>query len=289
LKNFHYFAARTVKEAVSLLEAHGDAAKVLAGGTDLIVQLREGLRSADCVLDVKKVPELMELRLGADGLRLGAAVPCYRVYGDEAVRSQYPALADATHIIGGWQIQGRASVGGNLANASPAADSIPPLIAYQAICEIAGPNGRRRIPVEEFCTAPGKNALGRGELLVALQLPPQPPGSGAHYRRFIPRNEMDIAVVGVAANLTLASDGVIQAARVALAAVAPTPVLAREASEFLVGKPAEEDVFREAGDLAKLSASPISDMRGPADYRRHLVGVLTRRVLVTAAERANTP
>lgn len=272
-----------------MLEAHGDAAKVLAGGTDLIVQLREGLRSADCVLDVKKVPELMELRLGADGLRLGAAVPCYRVYGDEAVRSQYPALADATHIIGGWQIQGRASVGGNLANASPAADSIPPLIAYQAICEIAGPNGRRRIPVEEFCTAPGKNALGRGELLVALQLPPQPPGSGAHYRRFIPRNEMDIAVVGVAANLTLASDGVIQAARVALAAVAPTPVLAREASEFLVGKPAEEDVFREAGDLAKLSASPISDMRGPADYRRHLVGVLTRRVLVTAAERANTP
>ena len=196
MKDFEYQTAATVDEAVSLLAARGERAKVLTGGTDLIVQLREGLREADLVVDVKKIPELMELAYDANsGLRLGAAVPCYRIYNDDEVASAYPALADSARIIGGWQIQSRASIGGNLCNSSPAADSIPTLIAYDVTCHLAGPQGRRTICVAQFCTAPGKNVLARGEIVTTLAFPPPAAHSGAAYLRFIPRNEMDIAVV----------------------------------------------------------------------------------------------
>jgi carbon-monoxide dehydrogenase medium subunit len=286
--DFDYAAPTTLDDAIRLLAEHGDRAKALAGGTDIIVQLRERLREADFVVDVKKIAELMELKYDAEtGLLLGASVPCYRIYGDEAIAAAYPALADSTHIIGGWQIQSRASVGGNLCNASPAADSIPPLIAHQATAHIAGPKGRRTLPVEEFCLSPGRNALQAGELLVALTLPPARPGSSSAYERFIPRYEMDIAVVGAASWVQLdESREKIERARIALAAVAPTPMFAAEASDWLSGKPATEEAFAEAGELAKKVASPISDMRGTAEYRTHLVGVLTRRTLIKAVERA---
>lgn len=287
MKDFEYAAATTLDEAVSLLAARGDRAKVLAGGTDLIVQLREGLRSADLVVDVKKIPELSELSFDPEqGLRLGAAVPCYRLYGDEQLRAAYPALCDAARIIGGWQIQSRASIGGNLCNSSPAADSIPALIALGAVCRIAGAQGMRSMPVEQFCTSPGRNALHRGELLVALHFPAPVPRSGSHYLRFIPRNEMDIAVVGAGAWLQLDEQNVIQQARLGLAAVAPTPLLAQEASDLLIGKPAAEKTFAAAGEAAQELAKPISDMRGPAEYRLHLIGVLVRRALTRAAARA---
>ena len=286
MKDFDYAAAATLDEAVSLLAARGERAKVLAGGTDIIVQLREGLREADLVVDVKKIPEVMAYRFDpASGLSLGAAVPCYRIYEDVDVAAAYPALADAARIIGGWQIQSRASIGGNLCNSSPAADSIPALIALGAACKIAGPEGMRSVPVEQFCTSPGKNVLRRGELLVSIEFPPPTAKSGSHYLRFIPRNEMDIAVVGAGAWLRM-QDGVIAEGRIGLAAVAPTPKFAEKASRFLAGKPASDETWRQAGELAKESASPISDMRGPADYRLHLVGVLTRRALAKAAERA---
>lgn len=288
MKDFEYAAAASVDEAVSLLAAHGPRARILAGGTDILVQLREGLREADLVLDVKRIPELTALEFDpARGLLLGAATPCYRIYEHEQVKRAYPALADAARIIGGWQIQARASVGGNLCNSSPAADTIPALIAHAAVCHIAGPDGRRSVRAAEFCTAPGKNVLGRGELLVALEFPPPVPRSGARYLRFIPRNEMDIAVAGAGVWVRLDPTGQqIEEARIGLAAVAPTPLEATEVAAWLAGRPATPESFAEAGRMAQAIARPITDMRGTAEYRRHLVAVLTRRALADAVGRA---
>ena len=288
MKDFSYEAAATVDEAVSLLAAGGPRARVLAGGTDIIVQLREGLREADLLVDVKKVPELMSIDFSPQrGLNLGAAVPCYRIYDDPQLQAAYPAICDAAHIIGGWQIQSRASIGGNLCNSSPAADSTPALIVHDAIAQIAGPAGTRSVKVADFCTAPGRNVLDRGEFLVRLELPAPEAHASSHYLRFIPRNEMDIAVVGAGAWLKLDASGkTIESARIALGAVAPRPVVAAEASEWLKGKPASEENFAQAGELAKKVATPIDDKRGPAEYRVHLVGVLVRRALVGALERA---
>lgn len=288
MKDFEFQTATTVDEAVSLLAAGGPGAKPLTGGTDLIVQLREGLREAELVVDIKKIPELMQLEFSpAKGLRLGAAVPCYRIYETADIAAAYPALADSARIIGGWQIQSRASIGGNLCNSSPAADSIPSLIAYDATCHLAGPQGRRTVRAAEFCTAPGRNVLARGEILVAIEFPPPRPQASAAYLRFIPRNEMDIAVVGAASWVQLSAKGdTIEAARVALAAVAPTPLAATSVDTFLAGKPATSETFAEAGRLATQVAKPINDKRGTAEYRKHLAGVLTARTLAIAVDRA---
>ncbi len=287
MNDFEFQTATTVDEAVSLLAAKGNRARVLTGGTDLIVQLRENLREADLVVDVKKIPELMQYSLTEKGLRLGAGVPCYRIYGDEAICKAYPGLVDSARIIGGWQIQSRASIGGNLCNSSPAADSIPTLIAYDVICHIAGPEGRRTVPVAEFCTAPGQNVLKRGELLTELEFPAAARHSGGAYLRFIPRNEMDIAVVGAGAWVQLDARGEkIERARLALAAVAPTPLFLSDASAALAGKPATEATFKEAAAAASAIAKPINDKRGTVEYRKHLAGVLIERSLVGAVRRA---
>jgi carbon-monoxide dehydrogenase medium subunit len=288
LKDFDYTAPTSVEAVTALLSEHGDRARLLAGGTDIIVQIREGLRDADLVIDIKKIPALMALDYSADsGLSLGSGVPCYQVYEHEEVAAAYAALADSARIIGGWQIQSRASVGGNLCNSSPAADTIPALIALDATCQIAGPDGQREVAVADFCTAPGRNLLAEGELLVSLQLPASSAQSGSAYERFIPRNEMDIAVAGAASWIQLDEQGTtIEAARIALAAVAPTPVVADEASAWLVGKEASEENYAEAGNLARSVANPIDDMRGTAEYRVHLVGVLVKRTLARAVARA---
>jgi carbon-monoxide dehydrogenase medium subunit len=287
---FEYAAPADLNEAVGLLAKAGERAQLLAGGTDIIVQLREGLRRADLVIDVKKIPELSRLEfLPETGLQLGASVPCWQIYEDAKIAAAYPALAQAVSMIGGWQIQSRASVGGNLCNSSPAADSIPALIALGATAHLAGPNGRRTVPVAEFCTGPGRNVVQKDELLVAITLPPSHAGSGSAYQRFTPRNEMDIAVVGVGSWIQLdESRQRIEAARIALGAVGPTPMFAQQASEFLTGKEANDELFAEAGELAKQVATPISDMRGPAEFRMQLVGVLTRRTLAAAVEHART-
>jgi carbon-monoxide dehydrogenase medium subunit len=288
LKDFSYAAPASLAEATRLLNEAGGKARILAGGTDIIVQLREGLRDADLVVDVKKIPELAELSFSpAKGLRLGASVPCYRIYEDAAIGKAYPALADAARIVGGWQIQSRASVGGNLCNSSPAGDTIPPLIAHGVRCVVAGSGGQREVKAEDFCTGPGRNVLQPGELLVTLVFPPPAAKSGSAYERFIPRNEMDIAVVGAGSWVKLSAGGeTIEAARIGLCAVAPTPKFAAEASQWLAGKPATEATFAQAGELARKVASPITDMRGPAEYRTHLVGVLVKRTLAKAVERA---
>jgi carbon-monoxide dehydrogenase medium subunit len=287
LQSFDYAAPKTVPEVVSLLAIHGDRARILAGGTDILVQLREGRRECDLVLDIKHIPEVNELALDAQGLRLGAAVACHRIYEHADVARAYPGLIDAVAMIGGIQIQGRASVGGNLCNASPAADTIPPLIAYEGVCVIAGPNGTRELPVEKFCTGPGKTVLGKGEFLVAVRLPRPKKHSGAHYLRFIPRNEMDIAVAGSGVAVTLDDSKTrCVAARVALAAVAPTPLLVPEAGAALVDGAITDALIEKAANLAQAAAKPITDMRGDAEYRRHLVGVLTKRALKGALARA---
>jgi len=199
----------------------------------------------------------------------------------------YPGLVDAIHLVGGVQIQYRASVGGNLCNASPAADSIPALIVHEAQCLIASRSGTREIPVEQFCVAPGRNALQQGEFLLAVSVPPVKPNFGAHYLRFIPRNEMDIAVVGVGASVVLdAAKQKIQSARIALGAVAPTPLFVEEAGTYLAGKEITPENIQEAARIAQAAARPISDLRGTAEYRKHLCAVLTRRALEKAIERA---
>jgi carbon-monoxide dehydrogenase medium subunit len=288
LRDFEYTAPGTLREAVKLLAEKGDRARVMAGGTDLIVQMRVNRIQPDRVVDIKNIPEMNELTFTPrTGLRIGAAVSCRRIYEDADIVQRYPAIVDSAAIIGGIQIQGRASFGGNVCNSSPSADSIPTLIAYGATCEIAGPDGKRRVPVEEFCTGPGANVLSPGELLVSLRIPLNRKGSGAHYLRFIPRNEMDIAVVGVGAYVELGGRGkVFKMARISLAAVAPIPVFASEASAQLSGQPVNDDTIAQAAEAAKSAARPISDMRGTAEFRTHLVGVLVKRALNGAVKRA---
>ncbi len=281
-----YLRPRTLDECLGAFAEHGSDARALAGGTDLLVQMRVGRRKNGVVVDVKAVPELNELRYDDEnGLILGAAVPCYQVYGDETVSRKYPGLIDTVSMIGGTQIQGRASVGGNLCNAAPSADAVPALIALGATCRIASTAGERQVRVEDFCIAPGRNVLTSNEVLVSLHLPPPVPNSGACYLRFIPRNEMDIAVAGAGVSVTL-DDGLFRDARVALASVAPTPILVSAAGAALRGQPVGREAIASAGAAAKAAASPITDMRGTAEYRLNLCEVLTRRALETAVRRA---
>jgi CO/xanthine dehydrogenase FAD-binding subunit len=282
---FDYAAPATVGEAVALMTAHPDA-RLLAGGTDLLVQLRAGRKGTDFVIDLKRIPELNAIDYDeARGLTLGAAVPCYRIYRDQNVARAYPSLVEVASLIGGTQIQGRASIGGNLCNAAPSADSAPLLIALGAVCRITGPSGTREVAAENFCTGPGRNVLQPGELLLTLHLPPPQPHSGASYLRFIPRNEMDIAVAGVGVEVVL-DDGKFRSARIALSSVAPTPLYVREAGDALAGHAVNQESIAAAGEIARKSAEPITDMRGTGEYRRHLCAVLTRRALEAAVKRA---
>jgi CO/xanthine dehydrogenase FAD-binding subunit len=285
---FDYVAPTTLSEAVRLLRDRGDMARPFAGATDLLVQVRNGRFDVDLLVDLKKIPELNVLSFDPQaGLTIGAAVPCYRIYEDPQVQAKYPGMIDPVSIIGGIGIQGRATVGGNLCNSSPSGDSIPALIVHGATCNITGPDGSRSVPVADFCTGPGRNVLASGEILVSVTIPPSPARFGAHYLRFIPRNEMDIAVVGAGASVVLSEDlSTIQEAHVALAAVAPVPLNVPAAGEALRGKTISDEAIDAAAEAARQAARPISDMRGTAEQRRHLVGVLTRRALRGAIERA---
>ena len=285
---FDYATPQSVADAVVLLNEHGENALVLAGGTDLIVQLRENRRRAEVVVDIKGISEANELSYDVStGLTIGAAVPCYRIYGDAAIAAAYPGLMDATSLVGGTGIQGRASLGGNLCNGSPAGDTIPPMIVLGGVARIAGPDGTREVAVEDFCTGPGRTVLANGEFLISLHFPTPEPHSGAYYLRFIPRNEMDIAVVGVGVSVVLSDDhSRFVSARIALAAVAPTPLFVREAGGALAGQAVSDESIQKASEIAQAAARPISDMRGTAEYRTHLTGVLTRRVLNGAVQRA---
>ena len=287
MQQIQYEAPRSIGEAVELLKSsNGAGAQVLAGGTDLLVQMRLGQRSPEVIVDVKRIPELLTTTLNDEGLRLGASVCAAEIFENEQIKALYPGLAEATDLIGSTQIQGRASLGGNLCNGSPAADSVPALIALGAECIVAGPDGQRSVPVESFTTGPGETVLKEGELLVEFRIARPAPRSADAYLRFIPRTEMDIAVVGAGVNLTLDANGICTAARVCLGAVAPTAILVPAAAEALIGTPVDEQALQRAGDASSAAASPINDKRGTITHRKKVAGVLTRRAAAIAAERA---
>jgi CO/xanthine dehydrogenase FAD-binding subunit len=288
MRPFSYQAPTSIDQAVALLATEGQRARPLAGGTDLLVQLRHRQTELDVMIDLKRIPELTRISYHPEsGLVVGAAVPCARLCEHAEVQDLYSGLIDAASIIGGPAIRERATLGGNLCNAAPSGDAIPALIVLGAACTVAGPKGARTVPVAAFCTSPGQTALAPAEILVSIQIPPPRPDSGACYLRFIPRGEMDIAVAGAGAWVALSEEGArIAEARIALAAVAPTPLVAADAAASLVGKAPTEDAFAEAARLARESARPITDVRGTAAQRRHLVGVLTVRALRRAVQRA---
>ncbi|HXI31400.1 MAG TPA: xanthine dehydrogenase family protein subunit M [Vicinamibacterales bacterium] len=280
-----YETPRSVAEAVRLMAADSGA-RVLAGGTDLLVQFRAGVRQPSAFVDVKRIPELMAIDLDDQRLRLGAATPAATVGEHAELRRLWPGLAESVRLIGSTQIQGRGSVGGNLCNASPAADTTCALIVNRAECVIAGPAGERTVPVDAFCVGPGRTVLEAGELLVAVRVPRPAARTADAYLRLIPRTEMDIAVAGAAVSLTLDAAGVCTAARVAIGAVAPTALRVPEAEQALVGSRLDVTALRRAAEAAAAAARPIDDKRGTAAYRRTVAGVLTRRAAAIAAQRA---
>lgn len=273
-----------------MLSNRGLRARAMAGGTDLLVQLRAGRFDLDLIVDIKRIAENNQLSFDSlNGLTIGSAVPCCRIFENRQVQDLYPAIVDSVSLIGGVAVQGRATIGGNVCNSAPSGDTLPTLIVLEASCRIFGPRGERVIPVEQFFTGPGTNVLDPGELLVSIQVPPPSPNSGARYLRFIPRNEMDIAVVGVGAMVELSDDlQKIVLARIALGAVAPTPILIREAGDALIGRAPSEESFNKAAAVAQEAACPITDMRGTIPYRRHLVGILVKRALLDAVDRARS-
>jgi len=285
MSSIRYEAPRSVADAVRLIQAD-PGARVLAGGTDLLVQFHAGIRRPSAFIDIKRIPEVVGVTLSADGLRLGAATAAAVVCEHADVRALWPGLIDAVHLIGSTQIQGRGSVGGNLCNGSPAADSTCALIVNQAECLIAGPQGERVVPVEKFCTAPGRTVLDSGEILVAVRLPRPAPRTADAYLRLIPRTEMDIAVAGAAVSVTLDANGTCTAARVAIGAVAPTALLVADAARALIGSNLNDDALRKAAEAASAAAKPIDDKRGTVAYRRAVAGVLVKRAAKIAAERA---
>ena len=280
-----YEAPQNVEAAVTLLTAQGEA-RVLAGGTDLIVQMRLGAPRPGVFVDIKRIPRLNAVLLDSKGLKLGAAVPAVDVFGNDSIRSLWPGLAEATDLIGSSQIQGRATWAGNLCNASPAADAVPALVVCNAEAIIAGPDGERSVAVEDFTTGPGQNVLERGEFVVEFKVPAPEPKTSDAYLRLIPRSEMDIAVVGAAVSISLDRDGVVSAARVSLAAVAPKVLLVPAAAEALVGSRLDDSALARAAAAASDAANPINDRRGTIEYRKKISGVLTKRAAKIAYERA---
>ena len=276
----------TPEAAAALLSGAKGLAKPLAGGTDLLIQMRSGRVEPALLVDMKGIPEMTSITKEDGGFRLGAAVACMAVVEHAEFAKAWPGVTEAVKLIGSIQIKGRATVGGNVCNASPAADSVPALIAAGAVARIVGPNGRRDIPVEQIATAPGKTSLASGEIVTSFFLPKRPPRSGDAYLRFIPRTEMDIAVVGAGVDLTLDAKGVCSAARVSLGAVAERALLVPEAAAALVGTKVDDAAMERLAAAASAACRPIDDKRGTKEYRIKVAGVLARRAAAIALERA---
>jgi aerobic carbon-monoxide dehydrogenase medium subunit len=281
-----YEAPQTFEAATALLAGAAGTARVLAGGTDLLVQLRAGLIEPDLVVDIKQIPGTKDITAENGGFRIGAAVSGAELGEHPEVGKLWPGVVEAVELIGSTQIQGRATMVGNMCNASPAADSMPAMIAAGAIVRVVGPDGKRDVPVEEICIGPGKTSLGKGEIVASVLLPARPPRSGDAYLRFIPRTEMDIAVVGAGVSLTLDQSGVCTAARVGLGAVAARPLLVEDAARALVGTRVDEPALERLAAAASAACRPIDDKRGTIEYRTKVAGVLARRAAAIALARA---
>lgn len=286
MSELDYIAPKTVAEAVAALAGARGSAKLLAGGTDLLVQTKTGRLRPDLVVDLKRIPDLVGIREEGGGFVIGAATSGATLAEHPALAKAWPGLLEAANLIGSTQIQGRASLGGNLCNASPAADSVPALIAAGAICVIEGSKGRREAPAEAIQAGPGKTTLAADEIIVAFKLPKRAAKSGDAYLRLIPRTEMDIAVVGVGVNLVTDAGGTITEARVGLGAVAPTALLVKDAGAALVGSKLEDAAMQKLDAAARAACNPIDDKRGTVAYRTKVAGVLARRAALIAYERA---
>jgi carbon-monoxide dehydrogenase medium subunit len=281
-----YRAPASAQEAAALLAAGDGSAYALAGGTDLLVKLRAGMVAPRVVVDLKAIPRMRGIEADARGFRIGAATPCAEIGEHAGFAAAWPGVVEALQLIGSTQIQGRASLGGNLCNASPAADSVPALIAAGAVCEVAGPGGEREVPVEKIVTGPGRTSLAKGEFVTAFRLPKPQPRSADAYLRFIPRTEMDIAVVGAGVCLGLDAAGVCTHARVSLGAVAPTQLLVEPAAKALIGTKVDAAALDALAAAASAACKPIDDKRGTVAYRIKVAGVLAKRAAQTALERA---
>lgn len=286
MTDIQYVAPRTLDEAVKAFAAAAGQARILAGGTDLLVQLRSGVVKPQIFVDIKKIAEMTAIEeIAGGGFRIGAAVTGAAMREHAKLKKAWPGVVEATNLIGSTQIQGRASPGGNLCNASPAADSVPAMVAAGAMVTIQGPKGRRELPIEKVPAGPGKLNLTPGEIVVAFTLPPRPKGSSDAYLRMIPRTEMDIAVVGCGVSLTI-DKGTVTAARVGLGAVAPTVLLVEDAAKALIGSKLDDAALEKAAKACSAACKPIDDKRGTIVYRTKVAGVLLKRTAAIAAERA---
>jgi len=286
MQEMRYEAPKTLAAAVALLAGASGSARLLAGGTDLLIQMRGGRVEPELVIDIKGIPEMTSIVAENGAYRFGAAVPCMALVEDKAFGKAWPGVVDGANLIGSIQVRGRATVGGNLCNASPAADTVPALIAAGATARIVGPNGRREVPVEDVATGPGTTSLAKGEIVASFLLPKRPPRSGDAYLRFIPRTEMDIAVVGAGINLTLDEAGVCSHARVSLGAVAARALLVSEAADALIGTKVDAEALKRMAAAVSAACRPIDDKRGTKEYRIKVAGVMARRAAQIALDRA---
>jgi len=283
MPTLEYMAPTSPEEAAALLA--NDGARPLSGGTDLLVQMRSG-RKVGRLVDIKRIPGAIGIRREGGAFVIGAATPCAALGEDAALVAAWPGVVEGANLIGSTQIQGRATIAGNLCNASPAADSVPALIAADAVCIVVGPGGRREVAAADMGTGPGRNSLGSGEFVLEIRLPERPARASDAYLRAIPRTEMDIAVVGCGVSLALDGDGRVTAARVSLGAVAPTALLVADAGAALVGSKLEDAALAKLDEAARAAAKPIADKRGTVEYRKAMAGVLARRVALIAYRRA---
>ena len=286
MEQLRYEAPDTLEAAVALLSGESGVTRILAGGTDVLVQLHLDVIDTPLIVDIKKITELREIVKDGGAYWIGAAATGMELMTHPDFGADWPGVLDGVQLIGSIQIRGRATVGGNICNGSPAADSTPAMIAAGAVATIAGPNGRRDIPVEDICVGPGQTSLAKDEILVAFALPARPANSGDAYLRFTPRTEMDIAVVGVGVNLTLDGSGICTSARVSLGAVAATPLLVTEAADALIGTKIDAAALDNLAAAASAAAKPIDDKRGTKEYRIKVAGVLARRAAMIALDRA---
>src|SRR4051794_5062403 len=286
MADIRYLAPTSLDEAIGAFAAAGSAARILAGGTDLLVQMRSGVVKPGVIVDIKKIAAMTAIEETADGgFRIGAATSGMALAEHPRFGKVWPGVLEAINLIGSKQVQGPASAGGTLMNGSPAGDSVPAMIAAGAIVTVQGPNGRREIKVEDVPAGPGRTNLKPGEILVSIALPPRPAGSSDAYLRMIPRTEMDIAVVGLGVSLTL-KDGVCTAARVGLGAVAPTVLLVEDAAKALIGSRLDDAALAKAAAACSAACRPIDDKRGTIVYRTKVAGVLLKRTAAIAVKRA---
>lgn len=281
-----YVAAKTADEAVALLAGHSGMARVLAGGTDLLVQLKSGMVEPDLVVDIKRIPGMKDITPEAGGFRIGAAVSGAELGEHAGVCALWPGVVEGFNLIGSTQVQGRATMAGNLCNASPAGDAVPSLVAADAIARIHGPNGSRDCPIGDIPAGPGRTTLAKGEIVTSIFLPARPARASDAYMRFIPRTEMDIAVASAGVSLVLAADGTVASARVALGAVAPTVLLAEEAARVIVGTKLDDDTLARMAAACSAICKPITDKRGTIEFRTKTAGVMAKRAARIAYDRA---